>query len=90
MVCRKITMVLVCVMMLTGCAVGPDFKSPEPPTAQAYTAVALPQTTEAVAVAAGTPFALFVVPGMYMLLAREHKRSSEKLREAIVTSKDFQ
>lgn len=41
-------------------------------------------------IAIGTLFTLFVVPAMYMLLAREHKRSSEKLREAIFTSNDFQ
>ena len=38
---RKTAIMLVCLMMPTGCAVGPDFKSPEPPQTQTYTAVAL-------------------------------------------------
>ena len=44
---RKTAIMLVCLMMPTGCAVGPDFKSPEPPQTQTYTAVALHRTIAA-------------------------------------------
>ncbi len=50
---RTKAIILFCLMMLTGCAVGPDFKSPEPPQTQAYTAVALPRSTAAAAVDCG-------------------------------------
>lgn len=40
---------------LAGCAVGPDFRRPDPPAASSYTAGELPDTTEGAPVAGGTP-----------------------------------
>ncbi|MEO6974713.1 MAG: efflux transporter outer membrane subunit [Gallionella sp.] len=39
---KKITVALSLAMLMTGCAVGPDFKRPAPPTVKGYTAEPLP------------------------------------------------
>jgi NodT family efflux transporter outer membrane factor (OMF) lipoprotein len=41
--------------VLAGCAVGPDFRRPDPPSVSSYTADALPVTTAAAPVAGGMP-----------------------------------
>jgi NodT family efflux transporter outer membrane factor (OMF) lipoprotein len=44
---------LAAVLLVTGCAVGPDFVRPEPPQTESYTAEPVPATTNAAPVAAG-------------------------------------
>lgn len=43
---KKVWMAMsLALLVMTGCAVGPDFKSPEAPQTQAYTETALPEKT---------------------------------------------
>src|SRR5579859_2067281 len=50
----RIAFVAACLAsVLSGCAVGPDFKRPDPPAAEGYTREPLPQTTDTAAVAGG-------------------------------------
>ncbi len=44
---QKLAAVSAAALLLAGCAVGPDFKRPEPPSVKAYTAAPLPKNTAA-------------------------------------------
>lgn len=52
---RLIVRCLVIALSISGCAVGPDFKSPAAPKTDGYTSEALPEETQSIAVAGGEP-----------------------------------
>jgi len=58
---------------LTGCAVGPDFRRPAPPSVASYTAEAVPEETAAAPIAGGAPQRLVSgeeIPGQWWALFR--------------------
>jgi NodT family efflux transporter outer membrane factor (OMF) lipoprotein len=53
--CRKIASIIIVLSILSGCAVGPDFKQPEAPKIVSYTAKALPEKTISIPLSGGEP-----------------------------------
>lgn len=69
----RLTGLAAAVLLLAGCAVGPDFKRPAPPPVQRYTADPLPARTAASAGSGGTAQRLVVgqdIPGEWWQLFR--------------------
>jgi len=70
----------VSVVPIIGCAVGPDYRTPEAPTTKSYTATALPAKTQSAPGPAGTAQRFFSgeeIPGQWWTLF--HSRALDKL-----------
>ncbi len=76
-----ISILILCAGMLAGCAVGPDFKRPDPPPVSGYTAAALPAQTASAFVSLGGPQSF--VAGRVVSAAWWKELGSTRLNELI-------